>query len=134
MPWGNSEWAWRAAVAAQARTVASVVQDWPTIGACFVVELVFYLALLRWERPDVDNLAKPVLDTIFLPNNPQVQDRSLTGALFTVDDSSIVRLTVEKQIAWRPEEEGCDIVIECWSSRECAEKMKISRFYMREET
>src|SRR5947208_3201804 len=75
-PWGGNEWAWRSAVASEARAVASSVQGWPIMGACFIVRLVFYLARLSWERPDLDNLAKPVLDTVFLPYNPQVPDRS----------------------------------------------------------
>jgi Holliday junction resolvase RusA-like endonuclease len=93
-PWGINEWAWRSAIAEQARAVASAVRDWPIVGACFTVKIVFYLAPPSWERPDLDNLAKPVLDTVFLPNNPQVRDRSLTGALFEVDDSRIMQLTV----------------------------------------
>ena len=64
-PWGSNEWAWRSALATEARAVASSVQGWPIIGACFVVKLTFYLAPSTWERVDLDNLAKPVLDTIF---------------------------------------------------------------------
>ena len=115
-PWGSNEWAWRSALATEARAVASLVQGWPIIGACFVVKLTFYLAPSTWERADLDNLAKPVLDTIFLSTNPQVRDRSLTGALFEVDDKRVIQLAVEKQLVSRPEEEGCDVSIECWPS------------------
>lgn len=41
---------------------------------------------------DLDNLAKPVLDTLFtIPN------RQVTGALFGTNDSNVVRLVLEKR-------------------------------------
>ena len=106
-PGGSNEWAWRSAVAAQARAAASAAPVLPPPpSARFTAELVFYLAEANFERADLDNLAKPVLDTVFLPHNAQVQDRSLTGAIFQVDDAQVVRLTLEKRAARTPEEEG----------------------------
>ncbi len=111
-PWGSNEWAWRSAVAVQARAVASTVPDLPPPSdARFTAEIVFHLGASNFERADLDNLAKPVLDTVFLPRNPQVQDRSLTGAIFRVDDDRVVRLALEKRAARTAEEEGVDVSI-----------------------
>jgi hypothetical protein len=57
-------------------------------------------------------LAKPVLDTIFLSNNPQIGDNDLTGVLFRVDDNNVNKLYLEKRKVYLPNEEGADITIE----------------------
>src|SRR5437899_2766396 len=113
-PFGGNEWAWRSAIAARTRDVASAVQTLPPPDARFAVELVFYVKSSNFERADLDNLAKPVMDTVFLPRNAQVQERSLTGVLFQFDDGRVVRLTAEKRLVWQSEEEGVDVLID-WS-------------------
>lgn len=60
-------------------------------------------------RADLDNLAKPVLDTIFLPRNVQVKDVALTGALFRCDDDRVFRLELEKQQVQYDADEGLDV-------------------------
>lgn len=57
----------------------------------FSVEAVFFLKDTNIERVDLDNLAKPLLDTLFRPRRPQVIDLNLTGAVFDVDDDRIYK-------------------------------------------
>ncbi len=113
-PWANgpAEVAWRAALASSARS------QWPpgsipevSDGARFAVEIRFHLTGATAGRADLDNLAKPVLDTIFLPRNVQVKDRSLTGAIFGVDDDRVYRLGLEKIEVPSEEGQGADIVV-----------------------
>jgi Holliday junction resolvase RusA-like endonuclease len=79
--------------------------------AVFSVEIVFYLTTDHSRRVDLDNLAKPVLDTLFLPRHAQVKDRSLTGALIEIDDSRVHRLVTEKRIVSAKSEEGLDAAV-----------------------
>lgn len=78
----------------------------------FQVTLTYYLDPRRLAASDLDNLAKPVLDTIFLIDRPQTKDHSLTGALIRRNDSAIHRLILEKRAAGILEECGVDILIE----------------------
>ena len=63
------------------------------------------------EHADLDNLAKPVLDTLFDSRNAQVQDKELTGALFDVDDDRVFQLIAAKKLVVGPDDEGIDITI-----------------------
>lgn len=111
-PWGCNEWQWRAAVAAAAREAnAAMPIVPPPPGAQFSANLLFHLQLPSFEHADLDNLAKPVLDTIFLSRYAQVADRALTGAVFGVDDDRIVRLVVEKRSVGTSQEEGVDVSV-----------------------
>ncbi len=74
--------------------------------------LIYYLDPRRLDASDLDNLAKPVLDTIFLIDRPQTKDHSLTGALIPRNDSAIHRLILEKRLARSLEDSGVDILIE----------------------
>jgi hypothetical protein len=69
------------------------------------------MTLPRLGQADLDNLAKPQLDTLFLPRNVQVRDSSLTGALFDVDDDRVFRLNMEKRLVSTPADEGVDVTI-----------------------
>jgi len=82
--------------------------------ASFEVTLVFFLSPARCQDTDLDNLAKPVLDTIFLIDRPQTQDRTLTGALVRRNDNAIRKLTLEKRSVHESTELGVDILVE-WS-------------------
>jgi len=62
-------------------------------------------------RADLDNLAKPMLDTLFQTRNAQVKDLSLTGALFNVDDDRVFKLILEKRLVSTGAEEGVDIKV-----------------------
>ena len=63
------------------------------------------------KHANLDNLAKPVLDTLFESRNAQVQDQNLTGALFDVDDDRVFKLRLEKWLVITGEEEGINITI-----------------------
>ena len=75
--------------------------------ASFTVDLVFFL--MSKETPggtELDNLAKPVLDTLF-----KARKQPPTGALFDAHDTRILKLTLEKRPVSTEEEEGIDITI-----------------------
>lgn len=110
--WGNNEWEWRRALADEVRGLRYTV-DAHDISArtSFIVEIVFLLCPHYIKEVDIDNLAKPVLDTIFKSRHPQVQDRYLTGALFDVDDNQVIRLVLEKRDVTHTGEEGIDAAI-----------------------
>jgi Holliday junction resolvase RusA-like endonuclease len=94
--WNSNEWAWRAAIAAAARKQAeSKITVDPSTH--YTVALDFRLPPLQAARADLDNLAKPVLDTLFTVRYPQVKVLQLTGALFDVDDDRVFNLRVTKQ-------------------------------------
>lgn len=110
--WGNNEWDWRRAVADQARGLRYKV-DAHKISerTSFIVEIVFLLCPHYIKEVDIDNLAKPVLDTVFKSRYPQVQDYHLTGALFDVDDDQVIRLVLEKREVTHTGEEGIEVAI-----------------------
>jgi len=107
-PWGNNEWAWRKVIAIEANKQK---QFRGHAGGLlkFEVGIVFYLRTTTFKKSDLDNLAKPVLDTLFLPYDAQVKDKSLTGALFEMDDSQVHKLLLEKCLVNTYQEEGVDI-------------------------
>jgi Holliday junction resolvase RusA-like endonuclease len=111
VPWGCNEWEWRKVIsdAVKAQKTSNPVLAQKTDQ--FSVNLVFKIKQERVSRPDLDNLAKPVLDTLFLPFHPQVKDLSITGALFNIDDNAVFRLYVEKIKVTTVAEEGIDIVV-----------------------
>lgn len=107
-PWAGKEWDWRKAVATEAR---KHFQGSPDSKLSFEVHVIFYFLESTFDKSDLDNLTKPVLDTLFLPNNPQVKDRSLTGALIETDDSRVTKLYLEKRTVTSQQDEGADIII-----------------------
>jgi len=112
IPWGSNEWAWRKAIAEQARAERLHQQIVPAVSATrFCVAIVFFMTAAHIQRADLDNLAKPVLDTLFLPRNAQVHDKSLTGALFDVDDDCVFKLSLEKAVVQNAQDEGMQVMI-----------------------
>ena len=109
--WANNEWEWRKAVAQEARL--SRQNQAKTIASTTYLDMVIIFNLMkdRVLRPDLDNLAKPVLDTLFRIRNAQVSDKSLTGALFDVDDDHVFRLLLEKRSVETVTDEGAEIAI-----------------------
>jgi Holliday junction resolvase RusA-like endonuclease len=110
VPWACNEWVWRAAVAQVTRTVDSAPVSVPA-STSFSITLIFRMQPARMQRTDLDNLAKPVLDTLFHAKRPQVRDPALTGALFDCDDDRVYQLTLEKRAVSSAPEEGVDISI-----------------------
>jgi hypothetical protein len=111
VPWASNEWAWRRAVADQGRLVRVHASPRITESTRFIVEVTFFLTLPRLGLADLDNLAKPVLDTLFLIRHAQVNDLYLTGALFDADDDRVFKLNLEKRLAPTPADEGVDVTI-----------------------
>ena len=110
--WGNNEWDWRRAIADEARGLRYKV-DAHKISerTSFIVEILFLLCPHYIKGVDLDNLAKPVLDTIFKSRHSQIKDPYLTGALFDVNDDQVIRLVLEKREVTHTGEEGIDIAI-----------------------
>jgi Holliday junction resolvase RusA-like endonuclease len=108
--WGSNEMEWRAALAEEARRLPRPADLSPT--AEFRVEAIFYTMLPYSRSGDLDNLAKPVLDTLFHGKHVQVADRSLAGALFDVDDGQVVDLRLRKVKVASSRKEGVDLTIE----------------------
>jgi Holliday junction resolvase RusA-like endonuclease len=74
------------------------------------VNVVFRIAEPRFASSDLDNLVKPVLDTLFRSRDEQL-DPSLTAALLPLDDAAINRLLVEKQRAKGSDDEGVTVEV-----------------------
>jgi Holliday junction resolvase RusA-like endonuclease len=101
---------WRQALADQARMAGPILT---ASSSCkFAVHIIFWMNSVSIRRADLDNLAKPVLDTLFRPKNAQVKDLSLTGALFLFDDDRVYRLILEKRQVDVELEQGVDIFVE----------------------
>jgi Holliday junction resolvase RusA-like endonuclease len=75
----------------------------------FALDAVFHLVPGRFERADLDNLAKPVLDTLFVSKDVQVRSEELTGALCQLDDCQVWRLTAEKRPVEDVAKEGVEV-------------------------
>lgn len=113
IPWGTNEESWRRAVADAARQFRDEgeVDAGDVDDAQFAVDLRFRITDPDIERADLDNLAKPVLNTIFLSRDSKIADTTLTGALFPADDDRVFRLHIEKRMVSSDAEEGVDVRI-----------------------
>jgi hypothetical protein len=79
-------------------------------GSRFTVEVIFRMTPADLARPafDLDNFAKPVLDTLFTSQNVS----GLTGVLLReVNDTWVFRLLLEKVEVKTPQEQGADITV-----------------------
>jgi hypothetical protein len=79
--------------------------------ATFTVWLTFHLTSARYRDSDLDNLAKPVLDTLFHARYAQARVPYVTGVLFAVPDERVVKLVLEKRLADSLDDQGVDIVV-----------------------
>ena len=82
----------------------------PPVGTRFTVEVIFRMTPEDLARPacDLDNFAKPVLDTLFTSQNVS----RLTGVLLPgVNDTWVFRLLLEKVEVKTPQEQGADITV-----------------------
>jgi Holliday junction resolvase RusA-like endonuclease len=100
---------WREAIRDAATVIApdpdGVPRDVP-----LTVHVVFRITEPRFSSSDLDNMVKPVLDTLFRSRDEQL-DPSLTAALLPLDDSAIHRLLVEKQVAEAVDDEGVKVEV-----------------------
>ena len=77
----------------------------------YSVEIVFRMTApeLTKRTVDLDNLAKPVLDTVFTSAN--VSSKLPTGCLLSVNDTWVFDLHLRKVQVDSPEERGADISV-----------------------
>ncbi len=102
---------WREAIR-QAAIAVAVAPDPHEVPprAPISVAVVFRIAQPRFASSDLDNLVKPVLDTLFRSRDEQL-DPTLTAALLPVDDAAINRLVVEKRPAKGTDDEGVTVEV-----------------------
>lgn len=101
---------WRQAIYSAGRSIDIPHDELTKIGSSrFAITVAFYFIHAHFNRADLDNLAKPVLDTLF--DNPQSPP---TAALLRVDDSMITSLALSKHQVSTPEQEGATITIDCF--------------------
>lgn len=108
------EWQWRLFLANRTKEKYRRQSSSISEQTEFTVNIVFFLKEQALKKPDLDNLAKPVLDTLFANTNSQVPKEYkplITGVLFGVDDNRIYKLVLEKQPASTNADEGADITI-----------------------
>jgi len=113
-PWGTNEWAWRQAIAnaVQAQLKGAEEYSLPD-DSYFEVTITFYLPRSTFAQTDLDNLAKPVLDTLFHAKYPQAKIKGVTGTLLRdVDDGRVVSLFLKKQLVESEEQAGVDISVQ----------------------
>ena len=103
--------AWREAVAEAARRASGQgAFTKPTASSRFALSLRFRMTeSAPGQKSDLDNLAKPVLDTLFLPDDKQAREPGVSGVLFDIDDSQVFWLELEKTHVSSEEEEGVDV-------------------------
>lgn len=107
---GSTRWLWRRRLGEAATRARDGMPDAAPAGP-FELAVVFFLLPLRLEHNDLDNMAKPILDTLFWSGNVQVAEPGLTGTLFAVPDSRVFRMTVEKRSVDRAADEGVHITV-----------------------
>ena len=110
----SARWDWRRAIADRARAARAehALGEVP-VSSIFEVDVVFFLSPARARAVDVDNLVRPVLNTLFDSRDEQA-DRTLTATLFDAEDARIHRLLVEKRTVDDPAQEGIEVVVR-WS-------------------
>jgi len=115
LPYANNEWDWRQQIA---HAATEAMQHYPqpdvTNRTVFAVHIKFFFVNSTVLGGDLDNLAKPVLDTLFLANHPQVPPHLMdvvVGVVFQVDDGNVRELILRKVPVKKREEEGTDIFV-----------------------
>ena len=109
---GDSMRPWRNYIAEKAKE-KRIKADLPTshrkvnASTCFEISLVFYLLKVDINNRDLDNLAKPVLDTIFHSQGSSHPHE----ALYDIDDSAVWKLHLEKREAPSEEKAGVSMRI-----------------------
>ena len=102
---------WREAIRDEVRaTYPQAPFPAPPSKTKFDVEVIFRMTREDLDRPafDLDNFAKPVLDTLFTSQN--VSPR-VTGVLLPVNDTWVFRLVLEKVGVETPQDQGADITV-----------------------
>ncbi|MBS1706526.1 MAG: hypothetical protein JST40_11685 [Armatimonadetes bacterium] len=106
-PWANQphEGIWRKLIAEKAREL--VPSQWPPETIPSRVEVDFRMT--KHRRGDLDNLAKPVLDTLFRQSRAS---KHPVACFFQCDDFHLSELVLRRKLVESEEEEGARISIE----------------------
>ncbi len=105
---GTVEKDWWQALAEKAQEVRAN-RPFPAIApsAHFAVEMIFFMTPVNTPGgSELDNLAKPVLDTLFNARKQQP-----TGTLLGHHDTNVFKLFLEKRLVSTQAEEGVDVTI-----------------------
>lgn len=96
-PWANEnrEENWRREIAQQL-DLRNIKVDYKEDSE-FEVKIKFLLRSDTFKKSDLDNLAKPIIDTIFKTSRSE-RFKDLTGRLIYLDDNKIKKLLLEKEI------------------------------------
>ena len=83
----------------------------------FTVDVEFFMPLDT--KNDIDNLAKPVIDTLFRPGSPNGnQDPEVTGKVFPLaDDLQVRQLNLRMTLVATEKQYGATITV-CWSKQD----------------
>jgi hypothetical protein len=102
---------WRVAIRDKVHEVYPHAPYKPTEETQYTVKIVFRMTAEELTRPavDLDNLAQPVLNTIFTSDN--VSPKKPTGVLLSVNDTWVFRLYLEKVQVDSRGERGADITV-----------------------
>ena len=111
--WGNKEWGWRESIAKEVRKKCKGSFNVKNDTRFCVTIKIFKKNHLKMN--DLDNLAKPILDTIFDEKPRSEKAKNPTGQLFEkISDERITKLIVQKESP-KNNEEGAEIEIS-WDS------------------
>ena len=112
----NTEWPWREFVVNQVNRMKSegvIPQRFLVANSsdCFEISIVFHIQSNRSRSnpsSDLDNLSKPVLDSLFYSPTGICPFK---GALFQIDDHHVWKLHLEKRLAESKKDAGVSITI-----------------------
>jgi Holliday junction resolvase RusA-like endonuclease len=101
---------WREAIRDQVRATYPQAPFAKPSETKFEVEVIFRMTAQDMDKPalDLDNLIKPVLDTLFTSQNVS---SPVTKVLFPVNDTWVFRLALAKIRVETPEDQGADITV-----------------------
>jgi len=100
---GPREQPWRDHIAACATAPVGPGRQAVPLEAHAFLDVHFYVDTPSF---DLDNLVKPVLDTLFVPPPTETNAAHPNGVLFNVGDEAVFRLTLSKTVVVDPEQLG----------------------------
>src|SRR6266487_1929881 len=97
----SGEHKWREAIEAKIKVVREENPSQASESTRFRVSIVFLIndpkVSIYKNGSDLDNMAKPVIDTLFLSGKSGSANTLPTGILFCIDDKQVFELTLKKK-------------------------------------